>query len=96
MTLCGIDVGTQGARCVLVRKDCEVLAQGEWAFQRSASPLPQGWFEQDPQAWTDAVLLAVRMALQGAASSGGGRDVQAIGVDGAVIDQFQINPREEP
>ncbi len=80
MTLCGIDVGTQGARSVLVREDGEVLAQGECAFERPAGPLPQGWFEQEPRAWTDAVLLAVRGALQGAASSGAGRDVQAIGV----------------
>ncbi len=80
MMLCGIDVGTHGARCVLAGQDGELLAQGERAFGRSAGPLPDGWFEQEPAAWTDAVRRAVRQALQDAASRGAGRGVGAVGV----------------
>jgi xylulokinase len=59
---CGIDVGTQGARCLLVRDDGEPLAHAERAFAEEAAPLPEGWFEQEPGSWVRAVAQAVREA----------------------------------
>jgi hypothetical protein len=47
--------------------------------------------ESDFTAHAESSLEFVLVQIEGDTM-----DVQAIGVDGAVIDQFQINPREEP
>ena len=60
---CGIDVGTQGARCILVGNDGRVLGEGECPFQGEAAALPAGWFEQEPGSWTNAVKAALGQAL---------------------------------
>jgi len=59
---CGIDVGTQGARCVMVRDDGAVAGHAERPFAGESAPLPEGWFEQEPGSWTTAVTAAVRSA----------------------------------
>jgi len=59
---CGIDVGTQGARCALVRADGQVLGQGESTFDARTAALPDGQSEQEPGAWTSAVKDAVGRA----------------------------------
>jgi xylulokinase len=59
---CGIDIGTQGARCILVRDDGEPVGRAECAFELRSMPLPDGWFEQEPGAW----MAAIRAALAGA------------------------------
>jgi xylulokinase len=60
---CGIDVGTQGARCMIVRGDGSVVARGECPFAERPAPLPKGWSEQEPGSWTTAVRNALRQAL---------------------------------
>jgi sugar (pentulose or hexulose) kinase len=71
---CGLDVGTQGARCVLVAESGRVLGEGHSEFRQAALPgLPDGWFEQDPEDWIDAVRSAVHRALQAMESSSGSR-----------------------
>jgi len=62
---CGIDVGTQGARCAMVRDDGEVIAQAEAALEPSHTQLPKGWFEQEPSAWLSAVCTALSGAIAG-------------------------------
>lgn len=76
MVFCGIDVGTQGARCVLVGEEGKLLGQGRSTFGPPPRDLPEGWFEQDPTAWTDGVKAALGEALKGL--DGGG--VSAVGV----------------
>jgi len=61
---CGIDVGTQGARCAVVAADGAPVGRGESAFPRVASSLPDGWFEQDPDDWIAAVRQALGQALK--------------------------------
>ncbi|MHC4592342.1 MAG: FGGY family carbohydrate kinase, partial [Planctomycetota bacterium] len=63
VVFCGIDVGTQGARCVLARADGAVIGKGECAFGETPAPLPEGWFEQEPGSWTGAVKGALDQAL---------------------------------
>jgi len=61
---CGIDVGTQGARCILVTGRGEVVGEGECPYQTPAAPgLEEGWFEQEPGDWLDATTTSVRAAV---------------------------------
>ena len=49
MVFCGIDVGTQGARCVMVTERGEVVGQGACSLEQPAvEGLQEGWFEQEP------------------------------------------------
>ncbi|GIH15788.1 FGGY-family carbohydrate kinase [Rugosimonospora africana] len=59
----GIDVGTQGARAVLIDGSGGVLGQGSRPLTSVRAP---GRHEQDPRDWTDAVAGACRQALYGA------------------------------
>ncbi len=71
MIFCGVDVGTQGARCLLVSETGEVLGQGESGFEEAAVPgLPDGWFEQNPAHWIAALSAALLGAVQGLTTAG--------------------------
>jgi len=61
---CGIDVGTQGARCVLVGARGRVAAEAERAFPDAAIYRQEGRFEQEPGAWTTALCQALSECLQ--------------------------------
>ena len=50
--LCGMDVGTQGARCVLASEAGDIVGEGACPFAEAAAPgQPDGWFEQNPAHW---------------------------------------------
>jgi len=82
MLFCGIDLGTQGARCVVVDEAGALLAEASQALERSATGRgPQGRFEQDPARWLEAVRAAVCGAVQSLATSGRSPgELSAIGV----------------
>jgi xylulokinase len=61
---CGIDVGTQGARCVLVDAEGEVGAEAERGFPDAAVHQREGRFEQEPGAWTEALRGALSECLR--------------------------------
>ena len=54
----GVDVGTSGVKANLVARDGQVLASALAPLAMS-TPHP-GWAEQDPDAWWDAALAAIR------------------------------------
>ncbi len=60
--LIGIDIGTSGLKCVVVKRDGRVLGSALRAY----SPLTPraGWAEQDAETWVAAALEAVSAALQ--------------------------------
>ncbi len=61
---CGIDVGTQGARCILVTGGGDVVGEGDCPYDTLAiAGLPEGWFEQEPASWLRAAAAAVRGAV---------------------------------
>jgi sugar (pentulose or hexulose) kinase len=67
----GIDVGTQGARALIVDTAGSVQADGNAAFPLSQlTPEEAGFFEQDPRTWRAAVLDAIRAALAEFRSAG--------------------------
>jgi len=74
----GVDVGTTGARALIVDQAGNVRGQGvgPYAFE---TPRP-GWAEQDPDAWWRGTGVAIRAALGAAGASK--RDVVAIGLSG--------------
>ena len=72
----GIDLGTSGAKAVLLGTDGRLLAEAAASYPVD-SPQP-GWAETDPAAWWQAVVATVRAARDTA----GDVDVVAVGVDG--------------
>ncbi len=76
--LAGIDIGTSGAKSVLIDQDGNLLA---WAGQEYPLDAPYpGWAEQNPQAWLDAAQNTLRQCLQ--ASGLAPDQVAAIGLTG--------------
>lgn len=77
---CGIDLGTQGARCALVSQGGEVAAEGSAAL--GTGSLASGdRFEQDPAGWLEAVSRCVADAVRRLHGTGGSPgDVAGIGV----------------
>jgi xylulokinase len=60
---CGIDIGTQGARCVMVRDDGRLLSEADCSFRKESPPPAEGWLEQEPGSWLEAASRAVRKAV---------------------------------
>ena len=59
--LIGLDVGTSGAKCILVDDKGAVLASSTQEYPLS-TPKP-GWAEQNPQDWWDAVVRGLKVIL---------------------------------
>jgi sugar (pentulose or hexulose) kinase len=59
--LIGVDLGTTGAKAVIVEADGELLATG-WVEYPMHRPHP-GWAENDPNDWFDAVRSLVRQVM---------------------------------
>ncbi len=88
----GIDVGTQGARCVFVTDDGQLVSEGSSVFgpglaiHRAGAPVPEAeegheQDEQEPGTWTAAVKRAVSQAVASARQAGRPlRKVRAVGV----------------
>ena len=72
----GIDIGTSGAKGVLLAGDGPVLARAEERYPLLA-PRP-GWTEQDPEAWWSATVAVLRQLAVHAT----GREVAGIGLSG--------------
>ena len=72
----GIDVGTSGAKGVLVAEDGRVLARRTVAYPL-ATPRP-GWTEQDPEAW----WAAARDILRHLTSAAPEAEIAGVGLSG--------------
>ena len=59
----GIDVGTQGVRCLVVDPAGRPMGAGEVPFSLEQTSLPEGWREQEPRAWVVAVRRSLAQAL---------------------------------
>lgn len=73
----GIDLGTQGARCMALRGDGTVAGYGAADYPAGAEHRAGAVHEQDPQAWWVAVTMATRQALEGLGD---------VGVGGVAVD----------
>src|SRR2546428_13817380 len=66
--LLGIDVGTTGAKAILINAAGRVLVSATTEYPL-LMPQP-GWTEQDPEPWWNAATTSVRRVLKGARISG--------------------------
>lgn len=82
----GLDLGTGGARALVVAEDGEVLAGASASIEpvaQHAALAAQGRHEQDPEAWWRAARAAVRCATAEVSRIGSGPvQVCALSVDG--------------
>ena len=79
MLFMGIDVGTQGVRCVVADEAGRVAAAHSAPFETLNVAQHDGWYEQSPQAWADALKTAVRACT---AALDRPQDIAAISIDG--------------
>lgn len=83
MHVMGLDIGTQGARAIVCSPTGEIIAHASEPFKKSAAlPLPNGWFEQNPDDWWEAAVKCIRSVVHALAISGiDAYDIDAIAVD---------------
>ncbi len=87
-TLLGIDVGTTGARAVLIDAAGRVLAAATHEYPL-LTPRP-GWTEQLPSAWWDATVTSIRRILT--ASGVSATAVAGVGLTGQMHGLVAIDP----
>ena len=90
--LIGLDVGTTGAKALLVDTDGKVLASAVDEYPTSM-PRPL-WVEQDPRDWWAASAGAIRRLLQQAGVDGG--DVIGLGLTGQMVGLVALDEAGEP
>jgi len=86
----GIDIGTSGAKGVLLAGDGTVLARAEQVYPL-LTPRP-GWTEQDPEAWWSATVAVLRQLAVHAA----GREVAGIGLSGQMHGSVFVDRAGQP
>lgn len=72
----GVDVGTSGVKAILVSESGDVVASATTPLALS-TPQP-GWAEQDPEAWWQASIAAIRNVLAARSDA----EVAAVGISG--------------
>lgn len=76
--LLGIDIGTSACKAALFREDGALVASADSAYAVQY-PHP-GWAQQDPEAWWQGAVNAVRQLLE--ASHVPAKEIAGVGVDG--------------
>ncbi|MHB1483197.1 MAG: xylulokinase [Saccharofermentanales bacterium] len=76
--LLGIDIGTSGTKTVVFDHDCKVIASESYGYPMSQPH--NGWAEQDPHDWWDAVCSTCKGVL--AKSGIHPADIKGIGLSG--------------
>jgi xylulokinase len=87
----GIDLGSQGAKFVLLDEDGCITAE-EYIPYDIEYPHPY-WAEQNPQDWEDALLHGLKRLVN---KSGDPHAIKAIGIDAQVDGVVAINRRGRP
>ena len=81
MSLLGIDIGTTGAKVILLKEDGSISANVTEEYATS-TPFPL-WSEQTPDDWWSATCSAVTKALQ--ASGKHNSEIKGVGVSGQMV-----------
>jgi xylulokinase len=90
--LLGIDIGTSGAKAVVIDPDGRIL--GVAGQEYPIDQPQQGWAEQDPEAWWQAACGTVRAALAEAGASEA--EVGAVGLSGQMHGTVLLGPDDQP
>lgn len=88
--LLGIDIGTQGAKVLVVNANGEVLGAGHHSYEFKV--LQTGWAEQDPLQWWDGVTKALKQIWEMGVNP---KDIQAIGVSGQMHSLVLLNKEKQ-
>jgi xylulokinase len=86
----GIDIGTSGAKGILLAADGAVLARATAGYVL-LTPRP-GWTEQEPEAWWQATVTV----LQSLAVAAEGHEVAAIGLSGQMHGSVFLDAAGDP
>lgn len=87
----GIDIGTSGAKGVLLGAQGKVLARAGASYPL-LTPRP-GWTEQDPEAWWQAAVAVLRELAEAAGKSGA---VAGIGLSGQMHGSVFLDGADRP
>ena len=79
MLFMGIDVGTQGVRCVVSDECGQIAAARSVPFETLNIAQREGWYEQSPQDWARAAEQAILGCTCQLANP---QDIQSISIDG--------------
>ena len=81
MSLLGIDIGTSGAKILLLEEDGSISANVTEEYETS-TPNPL-WSEQKPGDWWDACCVGVKKVLESVGQSSS--DIKGVGVSGQMV-----------
>jgi len=93
MLFMGIDVGTQGVRCVVSDEKGRLAAACSAAFERLNIAQREGWYEQDPAAWVAAAETAVRGCMAEIADP---EEIVSISIDGTSGTVLALDENNRP
>lgn len=79
MLFMGIDVGTQGVRCVVADETGKIAAAKSVPFETLNIAKTEGWYEQSPEVWVKAAGEAIRSCTANIEDPG---EIIAISIDG--------------
>ena len=97
MLFMGIDVGTQGVRCVVADAAGNVLAAKSVAFAKLNIATHEGWYEQSPSDWKNAAEESVRACTEMLGKAGiSAERIRAISVDGTSGTIVPLDSEFEP
>jgi xylulokinase len=93
MHVLGLDIGTGGARCLVLRVDDGTIVSTASAPVELHHPHP-GWSEQAPQDWWQAACSTIQEALRQANLSGD--DIAAVGLTGQMHGCTLVDANDAP
>ena len=83
MYFMGLDVGTQGVRCVVADAQGKVWAAKSVGFDSINVSATQGWYEQSPEVWSNACDRAIEGCVKVLNVQGiSGDSIKALSIDG--------------
>lgn len=97
MLFMGIDVGTQGVRCVVSDKTGNLLAAKSIAFKSLNISKTEGWYEQSPADWQAAMDDSIRDCVSQLKLAGFSAEaIRAISIDGTSGTIVPLNKEFKP
>lgn len=90
--LIGVDIGTSATKTILMNEEGTVLAQATEAYQMYQPN--NGWAEQDPEDWKNAVLHTIKQVVKDSRVSGA--DVRGIGLSGQMHGLVMLDEENRP
>ena len=93
MLFMGIDVGTQGVRCVVSDEKGQLAAACSAPFEKLNIAQHEGWYEQDPAAWISALEIALGGCMKELADP---EEIIAISIDGTSGTVLALDENNRP